>query len=50
MGKTTKPNKPKAKKRAEKYDNKLSITGTFEDVIKIAVGRKDEVKPRKNKE
>lgn len=32
-----KPEKPKqTKKRAEKYDNKLAINGTFEDVIKAS--------------
>ena len=25
------------KKRADKYDNKLAITGSFEDVIKVSV-------------
>ncbi len=25
------------KKRANKYDNKLAITGSFEDVIKVSV-------------
>ncbi len=49
MGKTTKTKKPAPKKRANKYDKKLAITGTFEDVIKIAVGKKDEVKPKKKK-
>jgi hypothetical protein len=33
-----KPEKPKKepKKRAEKYDSKLAINGTFEDVIKAS--------------
>ena len=32
-----KPEKPKeAKKRAEKYDSKLAINGSFEDVIKAS--------------
>lgn len=35
--------KKKAKKRAEKYDPKLKITGSFEDVIKVSVSpKKDE--------
>jgi len=25
------------KKRSDKYDNKLAITGSFEDVIKVSV-------------
>lgn len=39
-------NKPKeVKKRAEKYDSKLAIKGTFEDVIKVSfLG-----KPKNNK-
>ncbi|MBC7948012.1 MAG: hypothetical protein H7Y42_09055 [Chitinophagaceae bacterium] len=27
------------KKRAEKYDSKLAIEGSFEDVIKVSVGK-----------
>jgi len=49
MGKTAKPRVKPSKKRAKNYDNKLAITGTFEDVIKIAVGHKKSVKPRKQK-
>ena len=43
-----KAKKPK-KKRAEKYDPKLNITGSFEDVIKVSVTplKKDEKKSKK---
>jgi hypothetical protein len=35
-----KPDKPKeSKKRAEKYDRKLAIKGTFEDVIKASFAK-----------
>lgn len=36
--------KKKPKKRAKKYDSKLSIDGTFGQVIRVAVGKKEEVK------
>ena len=39
------------KKRADKYDNKLAINGSFEDVIKVSVtpGKPKPVKPPKKK-
>lgn len=33
------------KKRAEKYDPKLKITGSFEDVIKVSVNQKSASSP-----
>jgi hypothetical protein len=39
-----KAKKPK-KKRAAKYDSKLKIHGSFEDVIKVSVTPKDTKKP-----
>jgi hypothetical protein len=40
--------KPK-KKRAEKYNEKLSINGTFEDVIKLSVAGNPAPKQNKKK-
>ena len=40
-----KPQKPK-KKRATKYDEKLKVKGTFEDLVKALVTPKN---PTKNK-
>ena len=42
------------KKRADKYDSKLAINGSFEDVIKVMVTgnpapKPKPVKPKKNK-
>jgi len=43
------------KKRADKYDNKLAISGSFEDVIKVSVTHgkpataPKPVKPKKKK-
>lgn len=38
------------KKRADKYDTKLAINGSFEDVIKVMVTpQKPEPKPAKKK-
>ena len=45
MGKTTKPAK-QTKKRAAKYEKKLKINGTFEDVIRISVGKEPRKKPK----
>lgn len=45
MGKTSKPKT--GKKRAEKYDSKLKINGTFEDVIRISVGKEPRKKQSK---
>lgn len=45
MAKTTKPATPK--KRATKYDNKVKINGTFEDVMRISVGKQPRKKPSK---
>jgi hypothetical protein len=36
------------KKRADKYDTKLTINGTFEDVIKVSVIPMRELKEEKN--
>jgi hypothetical protein len=56
MAKAKKPKKPKKpkKERAKKYDPKLSIDGTFDDVIGVSVGkkpeeRKEDIKPKKSK-
>lgn len=38
------------KPRAKKYDKPFSIDGTFGQVIKIAVGKKDEVKKEREGE
>lgn len=46
MKKTTKK-KPPSKKRADKYDPKLKITGSFEDVIKVSVTPKSDKTPNK---
>lgn len=32
--------KPKTKKRGGKYDKKLAIAGTLDDVLKASVGKK----------
>lgn len=41
----------KKKKRAEKYDPKLSIKGSFEDVIGVSVGKQPPpAKPEKKEE
>ena len=34
------------KKRAEKYDAKLAINGSFEDVIKVSVAGNPKPKPK----
>jgi len=39
--------KKEPKPRAEKYDTKLSINGTFADVIGVAMGKKPEKKEDK---
>lgn len=39
---TAKKKKP-AKKRAEQYEPKLKIEGSFDDVIGVAMGKKREV-------
>lgn len=36
--------KTEKKPRAKKYDKPLAINATFDQVIKIAVGKKEEVK------
>jgi len=43
----------KKKKRAEKYDQKLHIDGSFEDVIRVSVSKaekKEEEKPVQKQE
>lgn len=45
MAKTTKP--ATLKKRATKYNNKLKVNGTFEDVIRISVGKQPRKKSSK---
>ncbi|MBS1597259.1 MAG: hypothetical protein JST75_03475 [Bacteroidetes bacterium] len=45
MAKTSKPKK----KRAKKYDQKLSINGSFADVIKVSVSGNSSPKQKKNK-
>jgi hypothetical protein len=37
------------KKRADKYDTKLAINGTFEDVMKVSVTPLRELKEEKKK-
>jgi hypothetical protein len=37
--KTVKKKKKPGKKRASKYDNKLKIVGTLDDVLRITSGR-----------
>jgi hypothetical protein len=34
----------KQKKRAKHYEEKLAINATFDQVIRVALGKKDEVK------
>lgn len=46
MAKPVKKPAPKPKKRADKYDEKLQINGTFEELAKALVTPK---KPIKNK-
>jgi hypothetical protein len=41
--------KAKKKKRADHYDEKLSINGSFEDVIRISVNPKPEEKKEEEK-
>lgn len=36
--------KKEKKPRADKYEKPLAISGTFSEVIKVAVGKKEEVK------
>ena len=43
MAKST--NKKEDKKRANKYDEKLAIKGTFADVFKVVKKNKEEKKP-----
>ena len=42
--------KKTSKKRADKYDPKLAIKGSFDDVIKVSVTPKKEDQPKKDKE
>jgi hypothetical protein len=41
--------KKKPKKRADKYDTKLAINGTFEDVMKVSVKPLRELKEEPKK-
>lgn len=36
--------KTKPKKRAAKYEPKLAVKGTFGQLVRVAAGKKDEVK------
>lgn len=38
------------KKRSEQYDPKLAINGSFEDVIRVSVGKLPENQPEVKKE
>ena len=46
MAKEVKKTKPKPKKRAEKYDEKLKINGSFEDLVKALVNPKQPIKKK----
>ena len=43
MAKAAKKAKPKPKKRADKYDEKLTINGSFEDLVKALVNPKQPI-------
>ena len=45
MAKAVKPKKP-TKKRASKYDEKLTINGSFEDLVKDLVNPKSPIKKK----
>ena len=44
--KVTKPVKKAAKKRATKYDEKLKVNGSFEDLVKELVTPKEVIKKK----
>jgi hypothetical protein len=46
MAKAKKTAKKKPKKRADKYDEKLKINGTFEDLVKALVTPKQPIKKK----
>ncbi len=41
------PKEKKEKKRPKKYESKLSIDGTLDDVLKVSVNKKKEKKNQK---
>jgi len=46
MGKSKKPVKNKSKPRANKYDEKIKINGSYEDLVKVLVTPKQSINKR----